>query len=167
MRKYFLLTLIFLGSVVFWAEDIKHLVFNNDGTTPTATVNNTIKPDIPYVQIKDIKIPVEIVETPAEVQKGLSGRTSLDASSGMLFVFTQADYYRFWMPDMYFPIDIIWINNNNIVDISHSVSNKFDPAKPKFYLPAKKTNYVLEVNAEFSKKNNIKIGDSVFLNNVK
>ncbi|MDP3764034.1 MAG: DUF192 domain-containing protein [bacterium] len=148
-------------------QNVKHPVFNIVNTNLTATVKNTIKQSVPYVQINDTKISVEIVETPAEVQKGLSGRTSLDASNGMLFIFSKADYYNFWMPDMYFPIDIIWINNNQIVDISHNVSNKFDPANPKFYLPIKKANYILEVNAGFSKKNNIKIGNTIFLNNVK
>lgn len=167
MRKYFLLALIFLGSVVFWAQNVKYPVSNMSGTTFTAIVDNTINQDVPYVKINDTKIPVEIVKTPAEVQKGLSGRPYLDQDKGMLFIFSKTDYYRFWMPDMHFPIDIIWINNSIIVDISHNVSNKFDPAKPKFYSPTKKVNYVLEVNAGFSKENNIKIGDTVNLSNVK
>ncbi len=160
MRKYVLIGLIFTGIALAF-------VWNQNIPTNIEYAAEIIKPVIPSVTINKLEIPVEVMRTEVEVQKGLSGRLSLDLKNGMLFIFNIADYYRFWMPDMHFPIDIIWINNNKIIDISHNVSNKLDPAKPKFYLPTKKANYVLEVNAGFSKKNNIKIGDSVFLNNVK
>lgn len=160
MRKYILIGLVFTGIGSFF-------VWNQNFPIKTEYTAQIVKPITPSVTINKLEIPVEVVRTSAEVQKGLSGRTSLDKKSGMLFVFTEADFYRFWMPDMYFPIDIIWINNTKVVDISRNVPIDFDPVKPKFYLPSKKANYVLEVNAEFSRKNNIKIGDDVFLNNVK
>ncbi|MDP3800172.1 MAG: DUF192 domain-containing protein [bacterium] len=160
MRKYVLIGLVFAGIGSFF-------VWNQTSSVKTEYIAQVVKPTTPSVTINKLEIPVEVMRTEVEVQKGLSGRLSLGSKNGMLFIFNIADYYRFWMPDMHFPIDIIWINNNKIIDISHNVSNKLDPSKPKFYLPTKKANYVLEVNAGFSKKNNIKIGDSVFLNNVK
>ena len=30
----------------------------------------------------------------------------------MLFIFSQPDFYPFWMKDMKFPIDIIWLDEN-------------------------------------------------------
>lgn len=165
MRKY-ILVLIFLGAAVWWVrQDVKPSGSDITDTTAPAVVE-TVKPDSPYVEINNVKIPVEVVRTQAEVEKGLSGRASLDAESGMLFVFAKPDYYRFWMPDMNFPIDIIWIKDDRIVEISPNVSNKFDPKNPKFYTPPQPADRVLEVNAGFAKNKNIKVNDVVIFNNV-
>ncbi|MEK7609259.1 MAG: DUF192 domain-containing protein [Patescibacteria group bacterium] len=161
MKKYLFLILILSGAGVWWAQDVRHRVSD---TAPAAVVG-TVKPDSPYVEINGVEIPVEVVKTQAEVEKGLSGRASLDSKRGMLFIFSQPDYYRFWMPDMNFPIDIIWINENQIVGISPDVSNEFDPTNPKFYTPPRPADRVLEVNAGFAVGNDIKVGDSIIFNN--
>jgi uncharacterized membrane protein (UPF0127 family) len=119
------------------------------------------------VKIGSVNIPAEVARTSAEVQKGLSGRLSLDQDKGMLFMFAKADIYSFWMPDMHFPLDIIWISSaKKVVGISADVSNEFDPANPKFYRPPSPAQYVLEVNAGFAAKNGIKIGNSVTFANI-
>ena len=120
-----------------------------------------------YVRIGSLDIPVELAADAITQQKGLSGRPSLDSQSGMLFIFNKPAVYTFWMPDMNFPIDIIWINDNKVVDISANVSNNFDPKNPAFYEPSQPAQYVLEVNAGFSGKENIKVGDSVSFINIK
>lgn len=121
----------------------------------------------PRVAIGAVNIPVELAKTPAEVQKGLSGRLSLDQDKGMLFLFSEEGNYRFWMPDMHFPIDIIWIDDNKrIVGVSANVSNEFDPANPKFYSPPSPARYVLEVNAGFVSRTGIKIGNSATFSNI-
>ncbi len=120
----------------------------------------------PLVKINGVEIPVEIATSSADVQRGLSGRLSLDMKSGILFIFERASIYRFWMPDMHFPIDIIWINNGKVVDISKNVSNEFDAKNPRFYMPSRPAMYVLEVNAGFSDRENISIGDLVTLENI-
>jgi uncharacterized membrane protein (UPF0127 family) len=121
----------------------------------------------PLVRINSVEIPVEVVRDEASRQKGLSGRPSLDAKSGMLFIFDKPAIYTFWMPGMNFPIDIIWINNGKVIDISANVPNNFDPNNPYFYAPSQPAQYVLEVNAGFSEKKNINIGDPVSLINIK
>jgi hypothetical protein len=119
------------------------------------------------IKIGSVNIPVEVAQTSAEVQKGLSGRLSLDQDKGMLFLFTKADIYSFWMPDMHFPLDIVWISSGKkVVGVSANVSNDFDPANPKFYRPPSPVQYVLEVNAGFAAKTGIKIGDSVSFVNI-
>lgn len=119
--------------------------------------------DASRVVINGVIIPVEIADTPEERSRGLSGRTSLDAEKGMLFVFENPDTYQFWMPDMHFPIDIIWIENERVVDIDEQVSNQFDPKKPKYYSPQVPVRYVLEINAGFAKELGITKGNSVQL----
>lgn len=126
----------------------------------------TIAAKIPQVKIRSAVIPVELAQTAAEIQKGLSGRISLEKNKGMLFIFPKPAIYQFWMPNMRFPIDIIWIHEGKIVDISAKVSNDFDPAKPRFYTSSKPVRYVLEVNAEFAARNGMKIGDAVIFQNI-
>jgi len=121
----------------------------------------------PTVRIAATEIPVEIATTSAAQQKGLSGRPSLDADKGMLFIFGRPDQYSFWMPDMHFPLDIIWIQDGKVVDIDKDVSNEFNPAAPKFYSPSSPVKYVLEVNAGFAMRHGIRTGDAVTFNNLK
>ena len=119
------------------------------------------------IKVGEAAISAEIVKDTLSIMKGLSGRASLGPDEGMLFVFPKPKRYRFWMPDMHFPIDIIWIDGDRVVDITHSASNKFNPIRPKFYRPSRDANYVLEVNAGFSKEKGVKVGDSVDLGGTK
>ena len=158
MKKYLLLVLILLvglGTAVWRAQDVKHQVSDKSN----AAAVEAVKLKTPYVEINGVNINVELAQTETGVQKGLSGRESLAADKGMLFIFNKPDYYRFWMPNMNFPIDIIWISQNTIVGIHKNVSNQFDPANPKFYTPPRPVDRVLEVNAGFAQKNNLKVGN--------
>ena len=55
------------------------------------------------------------------VAQGLSGRTKIPAD-GMLFVFPEADMRYFWMKNMNFPLDIIWLSDNTIVGITYNAT---------------------------------------------
>ena len=136
------------------------IVVKPAGTTTTSTSKQA------KVLIGSTKISVELARTTAQINKGLSGRLSLDPYNGMLFMFSKASIYRFWMPDMHFPLDLIWINNGKIVDISAHASNDFNPTNPVYYRPKSPAQYVLEVNADFCKNHGIKIGDKVTFENI-
>ena len=100
-----------------------------------------------------------MVKTFGERALGLSGRESLEG--GMWFVFPEADYYSFWMKDMKFPIDIIWVSDDfEIVDIKENVS---PDSFPETFRPKAKALFVLEVPAGFSKTHQIHIGGKVSL----
>lgn len=110
-------------------------------------------------------IPVEIADNQELRARGLSGRTSLDAGTGMLFIFDSKGVKPgFWMKDMLIPLDFIWIADGKVVKIDKNVSFP-SPGTPdnqlKVYYPNGLIDYVLEVNAGFSDKNNIQVGDSV------
>jgi len=67
-------------------------------------------------------IAVEIADTFKQRSKGLSGRDNLNADSAMLFVFDKESYYSFWMLDMNFPIDIVWLDSEyKVVDIAKNI----------------------------------------------
>ena len=102
---------------------------------------------------------VETATTPAQWQKGLSGHASLAENAGMLFVFDKPDNYGFWMKDMLFPLDIIWISSDfHIIYIEKNLS---PDTYPTVYYPNAPAEYVLEISGGLTDENNIKIGDLV------
>lgn len=117
---------------------------------------------IKSVQIAGQNIKVELAITADEQQKGLSGRNNLKEDEGMLFVFKDSGNYSFWMKDMNFPIDMIWIGED--LKVIYIKKNALPESYPESFGPEisdKNVKYVLEVVSGFSDKNNLKIGDSV------
>lgn len=98
--------------------------------------------------------------------QGLSGRKSLPAGGGMLFVFNKAGRHSFWMKGMNFPLDFIWINDGRVVDITANVPpfSLRSSASEIFYKPKQPANMVLEINAGEAARYGVKIGDLVKLN---
>ncbi|OGY57883.1 MAG: hypothetical protein A3E61_02620 [Candidatus Colwellbacteria bacterium RIFCSPHIGHO2_12_FULL_43_12] len=90
---------------------------------------------------------VQIADSIDERDKGLSGRNSLGGKEGLLFVFDESDEYGFWMKDMKFPIDIIWIENNEVVYVLPNVK---PDSYPSVFYPPQPANKVLEINAGLS-----------------
>lgn len=119
-------------------------------------------PSLPkaLVRIGKVDISVEIPNTPFLRHKGLGRRDYLAEFAGMLFIFPEPDTYAFHMKDMRFPIDIIWIRSNVIVDISKNVPVPKEIGLPT-YQPKTGVDMVLEVNAHFTDRHNIRPGDRV------
>ena len=111
------------------------------------------------VDINSKKILVDIADNVCKRDLGLSGRTSLNTDSGMIFSFDKEGNYGFWMKDMNFSLDIIWINSNFI--ISGIEKDLATSTYPKSFGNKYKAVYVLEVPAGYSDKNNIKVGEKI------
>lgn len=112
-------------------------------------------------------VTVEVVSSAAEMARGLSSRTQLKDDTGMLFVFSVEGPYRFWMKDMKFPLDIIWINDKKEIV---AVAEDLTPCLPNdcpLYTAPKNARYVLEVNAGYAKKHNIRQGIKATLKSIK
>lgn len=136
--------------------------------TPTQTVKNyfpTPQGKNILVQIGDTIIQAELATSTEALARGLSGRTFLAPDQGMLFVFNSPSRHRFWMPEMNFPLDIIWIKDGQIADITRQATNDFDPSAPVFYQPRTPVRFVLEVNSGFAHKHNLRIGERVIFIN--
>ena len=131
------------------------LALTGCGTTATKKLPTT------NVEINGVKVKAEVVKTQTDVQKGLSGREFLDEDKGMLFAFETPDRYAFWMKDVSFPLDFIWILDDKVVDLDLNVPIVTNGQKPPEYMPLSAVNYVLEVNAGFIESHGIKPGDSV------
>lgn len=125
---------------------------------------DTINTGETKIKIGNAEWRVEIANNEFSRAQGLSGRQSLPEDAGMLFLFNQADIHKFWMRDMKFPLDIVWINDDKVVDISDNLP----PASLddlKIYSPKEPANLVLEINAGQIDRYGIKIGDPVKIYN--
>ena len=110
------------------------------------------------------KIMVEIADDIETQTLGLGYRTHMDYDKGMLFRYKQAGYPIFWMKETLIPLDMVWINDNKIVDITHDIPVDSNPSDPKGrYGPKNPAIWVLETNAGWAKANGIEIGDQVKL----
>jgi uncharacterized protein len=136
-------------------------------TTATTDTNIDENPLLPTEQltIDNAAFDVEVASTMLEQSRGLSNRPSLAANDGMLFVFSSGGTQSFWMKDMNFPLDIIWISGNTVVGFAQNA-----PAEPNITNPFSSvvtsppnTDKVLEVNAGTVAKYNIQVGDSVVI----
>ncbi len=114
-----------------------------------------------YLKIAGQKIKVDLALTAKEQEQGLSGRAGLNENEGMLFVFQNSLPNFFWMKDMNFPIDMIWISKD--MKVVYIKKNATPESYPNAFGPNVNTKYVLEVVSGFSDKNNLKEGDSVEL----
>ena len=101
---------------------------------------------------------LEIARTPAQQVQGLSGRAQLDWGQGMLFVYDGYVQPGFWMKDMNFSLDIIWIRDLAVVDISKNLPPEGETPQ-NHYFPSVPVNLVLEVPAGYIDDNDVKIGD--------
>ena len=136
MRSLFIITLLIFGLSACSAKGMKRACFGN------------------------VCIESEIADSQAERSRGLMLRKYLAPKQGMLFIFPEEDKHSFWMKNMKFPLDLIWIGGNKkVVDIKTYVSPCGDTCES--YSPLAKALYVLEVNAGFVKQYNVSAGDTV------
>jgi len=91
--------------------------------------------------------------------KGLSGRNRL-GRDGMLIVFPWEGKHSIWMPNMKFPIDIVFISSGKkVVDIKHNARPmSFNPKTWKIFRPREGASYALELPAN-SAKGKLSVGD--------
>jgi len=111
---------------------------------------------------KIVELDVEVVSDPVKRARGLMFRESLGGNEGMLFVFEKSSKHGFWMVNTTIPLDAIHFNEKKeVVDII-----QMEPCRTLtcgIYYPKAESRYVLEVNQNFSRKNNITEGSSFVL----
>ncbi len=107
-----------------------------------------------------VKIDVEYADTPEKQTKGLMNRATLGKLSGMLFIFPEEKTRSFWMKNVVFPIDVMFISSNGRINETTTLEPcpKDADACPT-YDSKESAQYVIEVNAGFTQKNKIIEGD--------
>ncbi len=123
----------------------------------------TILP-ISVIKIAEMEISVEVAKTRDDIVRGLSGRTSLPRGRGMLFIHDKPGLYAYWMKEMKFSIDILWIGSDGqVIDIAENVVPE---SYPQTFAPSRPARYVLEVPAGFSREAGLLRGMSVDMKNI-
>lgn len=156
MKKILIISLVFLAAAC-------------NQTKPAAPAATSLSTGMAYsyshsLQIGGQILNVEVANTDASREQGLSDRTTMDESQGMLFEFGQQVRPAFWMKQMNFGLDFIWIDNGQIVGITPDVpapAQKTSDSMLPLYYPPSPVDEVLEVNAGWAEKNNISVGDDV------
>ena len=135
---------MFLGSVIglrVWQQFI-----------PTATIS-----------LAGEELLIQVAKIPPHQIKGLGGRETLEPYDGMLFVYPLRGLHGIVMRDMQFPIDIVWIDGNTIIDIAPNVPIEPGATEEELhpYRPRVEATAVLELSAGWVEEHGVKIGDVV------
>lgn len=113
------------------------------------------------IKVGEHQLEVEVVSSAESTAQGLSGRESIGAD-GMLFVFPEKRVHRFWMPDMQFDLDMVWISDGKVVGVTAHVPK---PRENQVSLPTYSSevpvNRVLELPAGKAKELSIEPGTTV------
>lgn len=117
---------------------------SNDASSVIARIG----PDL--VIVNNTLFRVSVASTEEKRRRGLSGQSRLAVNEGMLFIFDQPGRYGFWMKEMLFPIDIIWLDAD--FQPVHLVENATPESYPVSFYPPQPAKYALEVAAGEWKK---------------
>lgn len=145
---FVLISIVILGGVWLLSRAKQPLPAGEEDTAgaQTAVINGHV-------------LELEVARTREEHARGLSDRESLAENAGMLFVFEQPEVHGFWMKDMNFPLDLLWIDENGkLVAISENVVPE---TYPEIFRPPSSIVYVLEVTGGWARNHNISIGEEV------
>lgn len=111
------------------------------------------------LQIGSNTLLLQKAETESARNIGLSSRDCLSDNQAMLFVFSYNAQHRFWMKNMRFSIDIVWLDDKKqIVHIEKQVS---PDTYPKIFIPTKDARYVLEMTAGRADSLQLSIGQQL------
>jgi len=120
----------------------------------------------------------DVASTAQERAQGLSGREGLSDDGGMVFLFGSPGNYGFWMKNMRFPIDIVWIKGlpsqilpgktweGKVVGFSENTEAEQGKtaSELRVYYPPEPVDKVLELKAGAVSEYGLKVGDGVEVN---
>lgn len=100
---------------------------------------------------------VMVARTEDEQKRGLGGLSGLAPQEAMLFPYKVSDFHGFWMKDMNFSIDIVWLDQDSrIVHIEKSIA---PDTYPKIYFPASPSRSVVEFSAGTIDRLGVSVGN--------
>ena len=131
-------------------------------TAQTGSNPQPPKPAMPKVHLStpqgEVVVEVEIVSTPAQIERGLMYREHLPPDQGMLFLMTDEKNWPFWMHNTLIPLDLIYIaHDKTIVGIIENAEPRTDTLRDV----GKPSLFVLEVNGGFCAAHKIAAGAKV------
>ncbi len=128
---------------------------------PDSQSAEVLYPNTKSMKIRDIEVQASVAQSWPDRIKGLSDTPYLPEHIVKLFVFDSSGLHSFWMKDMNYAIDILWVDTAGvIVHIEEKVSPESYPA---MFVPKREAKYVIETAAGFVEKHQIAVGESVVL----
>jgi uncharacterized membrane protein (UPF0127 family) len=141
MKRWFILPLVLLAVYCSGREDAEKFikVYFGDGFSVTA----------------------ELAVSDEERARGLMFREKMAEGQAMLFLFEEENAHSFWMKNMRFAIDILWLDGQKrIVHLEKRVPPCPQDPCPS-YGPAAAASFVLELQAGFAEKHGLRLYDRV------
>ncbi len=130
-------------------------------TTKELPAPESIYPNTKAMFIGSVEVQASVAQTWPERIEGLSNTPYLPESIVKLFIFDSSGFHSFWMKDMNYSIDILWVDEAEV--IVHIEENASPASYPAMFVPKSEARYVVETTAGFVEKNGIKLGDRVVL----
>lgn len=125
-------------------------------------VDSRVATSAPTVDLRAI-LQLEIADTVHARERGLSGRPALPKGHGMLFVFDKSGIYPFWMREMKFPLDIVWINHGIVQELVRLDPPAHATLAPEWHIPTHAADRVLELNVGVAQRLGLARGVKVLL----
>lgn len=106
-----------------------------------------------------------VADTDEKRTRGLSGVENMSEQQGMLFVFNYPSKQGFWMNEMKFPLDIIWLDvNGTVIHIEKKLQPCTSVLFCSVYAPSKDAKYVFETIGGFTDLHSVNEGTKIKIN---
>jgi uncharacterized membrane protein (UPF0127 family) len=152
LGKYF-----WMGVAIYAAVKVLLVVFVLLSITGCSAPNKEHKEKLACFGSDCLKL--DIADSDAKRTMGLMNRDMILEDEGMFFVFDSPAMYKFWMKNMKFSIDMIWLNENYTVTHIDKAVMPCSTEPCETYSPDTPAKYVVEVKAGIADKLNIEVGD--------
>jgi uncharacterized membrane protein (UPF0127 family) len=127
---------------------------NNNNTNPILkAIQEASSTDNKYLKatVKGFELNADVPITSELMAKGLAVKNQLKENEAMLFVFEDSAQHSFWMKDIKFPIDIIWLDSDGrVVHIEQNLQPCVSVFICPTYTPNTDSQYILETVAGFT-----------------
>jgi uncharacterized protein len=150
-------------TTIFFTIVGSSLLFGNTTLSSGAERSGNFLSDLKtIVTVNGFKLTADLAITDEQKAEGLAVKDFLKENEGMLFIYEQPSNQSFWMKDMKFPIDIIWLDSNGtVVHIEQNLQPCVSVLNCPIYTPDLEAMYVLETVAGFSQRHNIVNGTNI------
>ena len=156
-KRIYKSNLIFLAVLIF----VSCKESKTEQKLSTEDIQNSQKFDL---KVGEESLKVILAILPEERQRGLMFVDQMESGNGMLFVFEYPSPQKFWMKNTRIPLDIGYFSQEGILKEVHA-AEPFDLSG----VPSNSKNiqFVLELNKNGFRKNKIRIGDRLNLNDIR
>lgn len=116
------------------------------------------------IKINNEEFNLSVARTDEDRKKGLAKFDSIKENEGMVFIFDTPGNYSFYMKDMKFNIDIVFLNERKeVVSIfkNAKTTDYVNPLQYEAYKPDYPSKYVLEFKEGTIQKIGLKLGDKI------